>query len=173
MGWSPARAGLFTVLTAVGALTTKAIATRTIRRFGFRPVLIWSAVGTGVTTAAPALFAYGVSAWAIAPVILLGGLLRSMHFSSANTLAYAETGPGEVTAASTISTVVQQVGISLGVSFGGLVLHLARGGVEAPLTPDRFVIPFILVGAMALLAAPVYLTLPKDAGAEIAGRGAR
>ena len=158
-------------LTALGALATKSFVTRLIRRFGFRSVLMFSAVGTGVTTAAPALLAFHVSPWAVAPLVLLGGLLRSMHFSSANTLAYAETTRQEVSGASTLSTVVQQVGLSLGVSFGGLVLHLARGpATAAALTPQSFVIPFIVVGCTSLVAAPVYLWLKPDAGAEIRGR---
>ena len=170
MGWSPARAGLFTVLIAVGALLTKTVATRVIRRFGFRTVLVVSALGTAAATAAPALFAFGWSAWAVAPIVLAGGLLRSMQFSAGNTLAYAETSPGEVGRASSLSTVIQQVGLSFGVSFGGLVLHLARGSAQGVLTPDRFVTPFVLVGATSLLAVPVYLRLGRDAGAEIRGR---
>lgn len=171
LGWTPTQSGLFTVLTALGALATKTFVTRLIARFGFRRVLMFSAVGTAVTTATPALLALHVSPFAVAPLILLGGLLRSMHFSSANTLAYAETTREEVSRASTLSTVVQQVGLSFGVSFGGLVLHLARGpGAGAALTPDRFVLPFLLVGATSLVAAPVYLWLKPDAGSEIRGR---
>ena len=171
LGWTPARAGLFTILTAVGAIATKTVITRLIRTLGFRTVLLLSVAGTAVTTAAPALFATPAPVWLIAGGLLLGGLLRSMHFSAANTLAYDEAPPGEVGSASTLSTVVQQVGLSLGVSFGGLVLHLARGaGPGAALTPDRFVVPFLLVGASAVLALPVYLVLPRDAGAGIGGR---
>ena len=170
LGWSPTQSGLFTVLTAVGALLTKTFVARLIRRFGFRNVLMFSAVGTALTTAAPALLAFHVSPWAVAPLVLLGGLVRSMHFSSGNTLAYADTARDEISSASTLSTVTQQVGLSLGVSFGGLVLHLARGAGSAALTPDRFVIPFLLVAATSLVAAPVYLWLKPDAGATIQGR---
>ncbi len=170
LGWSPTRSGSFTVLAALGALATKTFVTRLIARYGFRRVLILSAVATAVTTAAPALLAFHVSPWAVAPLVLLGGLARSMHFSSANTVAYAETTREEVSAASTLSTVVQQVGLSFGVSFGGLVLHLARGAADAPLTADRFVTPFLLAGVTSLAAAPVYLWLRPDAGGEIRGR---
>jgi len=54
------------------------------------------------------------------------------------------------------------------VSFGGLTLHLARG--EGPLTPSSFVIPFLVVGAAALVAVPFYWRLNADAGADIGGR---
>ena len=170
LGWSPARAGLFTVLTAAGALLTKAVVTRVLRRFGFRRVLVFSAVVTGVLTAAPAMLAFGVSPWALAPVVFLSGLVRSLQFSAANTLAYAETSRAEIGAASSLSTVVQQLGLSFGVSFGALALHLARGPSGGALTPDRFVVPFLLVGAASLAAVPIYLRLVPDAGADLGGR---
>ena len=173
LGWTPEAAGLFTIFTALGAIATKTMVSRVIRTLGFRTVLIVSALGTAVTTAAPALFATATPIWVIAGGLLLGGLLRSMHFSAANTLAYDEVPPAQTGRASTLSTVVQQVGLSLGVSFGGLVLHLARGAdAGAALTPERFVIPFILVGATSILALPVYLWLPRSAGAGIGGRAA-
>jgi hypothetical protein len=61
------------------------------------------------------------------------------------------------------------VGLALGVSFGGLMLHVARGH-GAHLTPDRFTWPFVAIGLVTLLALPVYLRLDRDAGAEISGR---
>jgi hypothetical protein len=71
-------------------------------------------------------------------------------------------------AASTLAAVSQQVGLALGVSFGGVMLHLARGA-DGALTPDRFVLPFVAIGLVTLLALPVYLALDKDAGSAISG----
>ncbi len=171
LGWEPEEAGLFTIFTAIGAVATKTFVSRTIRTLGFRTVLLASALATAATTAAPALFATPTPVWLIAVGLVAGGLVRSMHFSAANTLAYDGVAPDAVSRASTLSTVVQQVGLSFGVSFGGLVLHLARGvGPGAALTPDRFVIPFLLVGATSLLAIPVYARLSPDAGGAISGR---
>jgi hypothetical protein len=48
------------------------------------------------------------------------------------------------------------------------MLHLARGH-GAHLTPDRFTWPFVAIGAVTLLALPVYLRLDRDAGSEISG----
>ena len=70
--------------------------------------------------------------------------------------------------ASTLATVTQQIGMSFGVSFGALLLHMARG--QGALTPDRFLIPFVAIGAVTLLAAPVYWALSPKAGANITGR---
>ena len=50
--------------------------------------------------------------------------------------------------------------------WGGLMLTLARGGGGA-LTPDRFVLPFLVIGAVTLAAGPVYRRLKSDAGAAM------
>jgi hypothetical protein len=159
---------LITISQAVGALSLKAMAQRLIRRLGFRTVLLASVFGTAVVAALPGAFRASTPIWAIVVALAVGGFLRSLHFTSANALAYADVPRDQVSQASTFSTVLQQVGMSLGVSFGGLTLHLARG--PGPLTPSNFVIPFMLVGAASLLAAPFYWRLRADAGADIGGR---
>ncbi len=168
LGWSPVQSGLITISQAVGALSLKAMAQRLIRRLGFRTVLLASVFGTAVVAALPGAFRASTPIWAIVVALAVGGFLRSLHFTSANALAYADVPRDQVSQASTFSTVLQQVGMSLGVSFGGLTLHLARG--PGPLTPSNFVIPFMLVGAASLLAAPFYWRLRADAGADIGGR---
>ena len=60
--------------------------------------------------------------------------------------------------------------MSFGVSFGALTLHLARGGPGGALTPESFVLPFLLVGATTLLAVPIYWRLDPHAGEGISGR---
>ena len=167
-GWSPVKAGLVTISQSLGALALKPIAARVLGRFGYRNVLVASALATGVATAAPAAFHPQTPELAIFLVLLVSGFARSCHFTAANALAYAEVARPDVSQASTLSTVLQQVGLSLGVSLGGLTLHLAQG--SGPLTADRFVWPFLAIGAISILAAPAYLSLSPDAGAEIGGR---
>lgn len=169
-GWSPMKAGLLTISQSAGALLFKPIAPAVLRRLGYRQVLIWSAVGTAICTAVPALFRADTPLALIVMVLGVSGFLRSSHFTSANALAYAEVARPDISQASTLSTVIQQVSMSLGVSIGGLSLHLARG--SGGLTPDHFTVPFLVVGAMSLLAAPVYLRLKPDAGSDIGGRAA-
>jgi EmrB/QacA subfamily drug resistance transporter len=169
LGWSPVKAGLVTISQSFGALMFKPVASRVIRTFGYRNVLVGSAIGSALSVAAPAIFNALTPLWVMVVVLGIGGFLRSMHFTASNALIYADIDRQHVSAASTLSTVVQQVSMSLGVSFGGLALHLARGG-QGALTPDHFVLPFILVGVSSLTAAPIYMALSRDAGAEIGGR---
>ena len=104
----------------------------------------------------------------MAATLFLAGFARSNQFIAANTIAYADVPQPKVAAASTLSAVAQQVGLALGVSFGGLMLHLARGDGGA-LTPDRFTWPYIAIGATTLLAAVVYWRLDRNAGSELSG----
>ncbi|CAN5231788.1 hypothetical protein BH09PSE2_BH09PSE2_17730 [soil metagenome] len=169
LGWSPVRAGLVTISTAVGALSVKPVAPWLLRRFGFRTILLVTIVGAAVLTAVPGFYRASTPIWLMIASLLLGGFVRSLQFTSANTIAYAEVDRSQVSQASTLATVAQQIGMSLGVSFGALLLHTTRGS-SGVLTPDRFVIPFLAVGAGTLLAAPVYWRLNPKAGAEITGR---
>jgi EmrB/QacA subfamily drug resistance transporter len=169
LGWSPGRAGLVTISMAAGAMAVKPLSAGLLRRFGFRTMLLASVIGTAVLTAVPGFFRETTPVWLMVASLALGGFVRSMQFTSANTIAYAEVDRAQVSQASTLATVAQQVGMSLGVSFGALLLHLARGSGRA-LTPDRFLLPFVAVGAVTLLAIPVYGRLSREVGADIAGR---
>ena len=72
--------------------------------------------------------------------------------------------------ASTVAVVTQQMALSVGISFGGLMLHVARGGGDVRLTPDRFLLPFLAIGVVSSLAGPLFRRLPPDAGEHIGGR---
>ncbi len=170
LGWSPVKAGLMTISQAGGALLLKPIAPALLRRTGYRPVLIGSALGTAICVCLLGLFR--ASTPEVLIVLLLGasGFLRSAQFTSSNALSYADVDRSDVSQASTLATVIQQVSMSLGVSIGGLSLHLAQG--SGVLTPERFTFPFLVIGGLSLLAVPIYLRLPKDAGASIGGKAA-
>jgi MFS family permease len=140
-----------------------------IRRFGYRPVLIVAGVLASIGVAAPAGFGPFFPPWLMMVVLAWSGFVRSMHFTAANTLAYADVPRERVARAATLVAVIQQVGMSLGITVGALALHIATLGGGA-LTWDRFTMPFLLVGALSLLAVPIYMRLPADAGHAISGR---
>ncbi|XXF81665.1 DHA2 family efflux MFS transporter permease subunit [Myxococcaceae bacterium GXIMD 01537] len=172
LGWGPFETGLVTIGMGVGALACKPVAPSLLRRFGFRSTLIFSNLVTAVLTAIPALFRSTTPIPFILIALAVGGFMRSMQFTALNTVAYADIPQSTVSNASTLAVVTQQMGMSLGISFGGLMLHLARGGGEASLTPESFVLPFIAVSVVTTLAGPLYQRLSPEAGAAINGRAA-
>jgi len=170
LGWSPLRASLVTIATGFGILIARPVGAVLLRRIGFRSALAVFVVLTALFSTAPAFFRAATPIWLMMGVLTVGGLFRAIQFIAANTIAYADVPETSTAAASTLAAVTQQVGLALGVSFGGMMLHLARGPDGVALTPDRFVFPFLAVGLVTLLALPVYLSLDKDAGAAISGR---
>ncbi len=171
LGWMPLQAGLVTIAQTVGALVCKAAAPGLIRTWGFKRVMLSSVVMAAVLTAAPATFRASTPVWLMMAALFLGGFARSLQFTATNAIAYADVPPDRISAASTLSVVIQQVGMSLGVSFGALMLQLTRGGGGASvLTPERFTWPFVIVGLSTLSAALAYVRLAPNAGAAISGR---
>lgn len=169
LGWSPLKASFVTLATGVGVLVARPFAAAGLKRFGFRTSLAVFVSLTALFTAAPGFFGPTTPMALMIVALTLGGFCRSNQFIAANTIAYADVPETSTAAASTLAAVTQQVGLALGVSFGGIMLHVARGAGGA-LTPDRFTLPFVAIGVVTLLALPVYLSLDKDAGAAISGR---
>jgi len=169
MGWSPAKAGLVSMGQAIGAFSAKPMSTRIVRSLGFRTLLIGSAILSAAFTALPALYRRDTPSVLIFLILMVTGFVRSNHFTAVNTVAYAGFSGRDLSRANTLSAVIQQLSIGFGVSFGALMLHIARAG-EGPLTTDRFVFPFLMIGMAALLAAPVYVGLKRDAGADISSQ---
>ncbi len=169
LGWTPVKAAFVTISIGFGAMSARTVTRKVISKLGFRTVLLISGVGAAVLSTLPGFFRPATPIWLMVGIMYFSGVVRSTQFISANTIAYADIPPGEVTRASTLASVTQQIGLSLGVSFGALMLTLTRGGGGA-LTPDRFTLPFLMIGASTLLAQPIYAALNKDAGSEISGR---
>lgn len=169
LGWSPLKASFVTLATGIGVLVARPFATAGLKRFGFRTSLMVFVSLTALFTAAPGFFGPTTPMWLMMAALTLGGFCRSNQFIAANTIAYADVPETSTAAASTLAAVSQQVGLALGVSFGGMMLHWARGA-DGALTPDRFTMPFVAIGVVTLLALPVYLALDKDAGSAISGR---
>ncbi|HYE44645.1 MAG TPA: MFS transporter [Caulobacter sp.] len=167
LGWTPLQAGSVTLAGGLGVIFARPFAAFLLRRIGFRAMLTLFILLSALVTAATGLLTRTTPVEAILVLLFVGGFIRASQFISANTLAYSEAPPEKIAAATTFFAVSQQVGMALGVSFGGLMLHLARGSGE--LTPSSFVLPYVAVGAVMLLAAPIYLRLDPKAGANISG----
>ncbi len=168
LGWTPVQAGFVTIAHAAGAMGAKPFSSYLVRSFGFRRLLIATAAGTALTTASMAVFKVGAAPAAIFALLLVGGFVRSTQFTAVNVIAFAGLKGSEVGKASALAMVCQQLSIGFGVSFGALLLHIARGG-EGALTPDRFTMPFMMVGGAALLAVIPYLHLSRNAGEDVGG----
>jgi EmrB/QacA subfamily drug resistance transporter len=170
--WSPLKAGLVSLVQYFGVMSARPFTAFSLKLMGFRTMLVVFVTLTALLTAAPGFFRADTPIWLMVVVLVLSGFCRANQFISANTIAYADVPNDKVARASTMAAVMQQIALALGISFGGFVLHLARGS-SGLLTPDRFVLPFMAIGATSLMAIPIYLMLHPSAGDLISGRTKR
>jgi EmrB/QacA subfamily drug resistance transporter len=170
-GMTPFQSGLITFGSAAGAMGMKMAASYMLRRFGFRTILIVNALVSACFLAVCATFTSATPAAVMFALLVIGGFFRSLQFTSINTIAYAEVEQSRVSRATALVSVAQQLSISSGVALGALAVDLtalSHGSTE--LSARDFPPAFIAVAAISALSAFIFMRLPADAGAELAGR---
>ena len=170
-GLSPFASGLLTFASAAGAMLMKVTAPPIIRRLGFRSVLISNGVLSAFIMMGYALFSPTTAHYIIVLALLTGGFFRSLQFTALGTLAYADVPSSSMSGASTLSSMAQQLFLSLGVALGAMLLHIslgAHGGGQ--LTTHDFTPAFIVMGVLALLSSLLFIPLEYHAGDEVSGR---
>jgi EmrB/QacA subfamily drug resistance transporter len=164
--WSPVKAGLVMSAMMMGSLLARFGGTLVIRSLGFRTSLLVTVVLTAFLTAAPAAFTLDTSIVVVCSALLAVGFFRAAHYVAAAAIGFAEIPPGEISRASTLSTVVQQLSLSFGISLAGATLYVSAGNTT-PTLPGQFVMPFAALGIVSILALPVYAVLDREAGSHM------
>jgi EmrB/QacA subfamily drug resistance transporter len=170
-GLSPFKSGLVTFASAVGAMGMKTLAARIIKTFGFRNIMMINAVVSSVFLAACALFTASTPLLLIMIILVVGGFFRSLQFTAINTVAYAEVEPAQMSRATTLVSVNQQLAVSAGVAVGAfsvestMLLHHV-----AELSAAEFAPAFVVVAVISAVSAWFFYEMPVDAGHQISGR---
>jgi len=170
---TPFQSGLITFTGALGSMFMKAAVAGVLKRFGYRPVLVYNSLISAAFLAACASFLPGMPFAAMIAILLAGGFFRSLQFTAINTLAYAEIEPQLMSRATTLVSVAQQLALSTGVAVGALVVEITlRLKHGSTMGAADFPPAFLVVGALTAAASLIFVRLPPDAGAELAGRHA-
>jgi EmrB/QacA subfamily drug resistance transporter len=172
-GLSPVDAGMMILAYFLGNLGMKTVTTPTLRRFGFRSVLVVNGLIASASIAACAAISPQTPQALVIVLMLLAGLSRSMQFTALNTLAFADVAAGQRNSAATLSSMLQQVAMLFGVAVAAAILNLSQIARDRP-APDLvdFRIAFLVIGAIGLVASFRFLALPQGAGAEVSGPAA-
>ena len=170
-GMSAAESGLLTFATAFGSVLMKAAAPPILRRFGFRATLTWNGIVSSLLYAVCAAFRQNWPHWSLFLVLAICGFSMSLQFTAYNTVAYDDVPPERTASANSFYTTFQQLMLSFGICTGALALTFSRILAGRPhVSVDDFSTAFLIVTAISLIAAPVCLGYPRDAGAEMSGR---
>ena len=173
-GLSALQAGLMTFASAAAALIMKTCAPPILARFGFKRTLTVNAVIVGFTFMGYGLFRSDTAHWVIYAVLLTGGFFRSLQFTSLNGMAFADVDRLQMSRASTLSTMGQQLSQSIGIGMAAVLLHafIARAHTGHP-TAATIAPVFLVVGTVALISTLFFLPLPRNAGSGLHGAASR
>jgi EmrB/QacA subfamily drug resistance transporter len=171
-GMNAFRSGLLLLAMFFGNFSMKSITTPVLRRFGFRRVLVVNGLLTGILILSFSLLTPQTPMAIIALLLFVHGLSRSMQFTGVNTLAYVDVPKPQMSRANTLASVVQQLGIGMGVAVGALALRggaWVRGNHTSTPALGDFHVAFAFVSLMAFWAVKDCLSLDPHAGAEVTG----
>lgn len=174
-GWSPIKAGLVVLFVFAGNIAIKPATTPLLRRFGFRGVLLATVATMSVSIAGCAVLTGATPLVAVAAVLAIGGIGRSVGFSAYNTIAFSDVRAADMSAANTLASTIQQLALGLGIAVGSIALRVGDAvggrGPASDLTPYR--IAFVLLALITASAILEVRLLPRDAGAAVGGAASR
>jgi len=170
-GLNPLQSGLLTFASAMGAMFMKTIAARVLKRFGFRRVLWVNTLVCAAMLASYGLFRRETPHLVIIGTLVIAGCFRSLQFTSLNAISYAEVDQRAMSQAASLSGMMQQFSLSLGVAVAGYALQIAGWfNGTAPTSAGNFSPAFVMVAAVSALSVWMMHALPSHAGNEMSGR---
>ncbi len=167
-GMSPIGSGSLTFIASGGAIIVRLFIARLLRTLGFGRVLIGSAIAGSAALAGFTLLGPGTPRWVIGLYVLVFGLTRSTQFMTSNTLSYSDTPSEQLSRATSLGGLAQQLTVSFGVSLSAVLLGILNRHGQT-LTPARFHEVFLLTALLPLLAIPGFRRLRPQDGALVSG----
>jgi len=170
-GLSPFKSGLVTFSSAVGAMGMKTLAARLIKTFGFRNIMVINALVSSVFLGACALFTATTPLLLIMIILVVGGFFRSLQFTAINTVAYADVEPAQMSRATTLVSVNQQLALSAGVAVGAFSVETTMALRHvSELSAADFAPGFLVVAVISAVSTYFFYQMPTDAGHQVSGR---
>jgi len=173
LGYSPTVAGFFMAATVVGAMSSKALVERLVRRLGYRRFLVGNTLLLGMAMMSFALIGKDTHVFQLALQLAAFGAFNSLQFTAMNTLTLADLEGPTASSGNSLLSMTMQLSMSLGVAVGGTVLSafghashgldVARGSALIP----AFHQTYLCVGGLGSFAALIFLQLGANEPATI------
>ena len=160
-GWSPIKSGAVAAFVFAGNVGIKPATTPLINRFGFRPVLIASTLGTAAIVAAIGFTTASTPVAVIAALALASGITRSTGFTVYTTVGLADTPPGLMRDANTLAATSMQLAAGLAIAFATVALRVGDGTVGGQ---GAYTVAFGLLALVAVGCAGEALRMDRRAG---------
>jgi EmrB/QacA subfamily drug resistance transporter len=167
---NPVESGSLVLAVFAGNLLMKLGTTAVLRRFTFKTTMIVNGILNAAGIMGCALLTPNTPVVLTAALLFFSGMTRSMQFTTISTLAFADIPPDRMSAANSLTSIVLQATMGMGIAFGAALLRV--GGLVHQDPPGSFSLfafqmTFVVIGALTLFSVLDVLKLPSDAGNNI------
>lgn len=169
LGYSAQLSGTLLVPIAVGVMVVKALATRILRKLGFKRLLIINTVLVGLSLWTFMLITKATPVFVIALLTFMFGLLIALQYSGMNSLAYADITADEHSAATSIMSTIQQIAQSFGVALSALLLRVFSVHQDSSFELNIAVFhhAFLALGFITLISIFIFIRLKPEDGKQM------
>jgi EmrB/QacA subfamily drug resistance transporter len=172
-GLDPFRSGLLLLAVFAGNLGMKPATSPVLAWFGFRRTLLWNGTLAMAMILACGLLTDRTPAAVVVAILFVGGLSRSMEFTTINALSFADLDHARMSGANTLFSMLQQMGNALGVAGAAIALRAAAALThpgETQVTTGDFHIAFWAIGLIGLAGVFHFRRLAPEVGAALRAR---
>ena len=165
MGFSPAQAGMLMLPVALAGMAVKRAATAIITHWGYRRVLVGNTLLLGAMIAGFALMAPGQPLTLRIVQMALFGAVNSFQFTAMNAIALKDLAPRHAASGNSLFSMVQMLGMSLGVTCAAALLTAFSGWLDAGHGPQAlaaFRATFVAIGVMTMASAAIFGQLAPE-----------
>jgi EmrB/QacA subfamily drug resistance transporter len=166
LGFSAFQSGLTTSILAIGSMVLKSVSPPLLRRFGFRRILLGNTAIVALLMMGLALVRPGLPVWVLSGALLVLGFFRSLQYTSMNTLSYSDVAGPEISTATGVASVIQQLAAGFGVAISATVLSQLSGMGRVP-ELDDFRIAFIVMACFPLATLLWFNQLTLEDGRHV------
>ncbi|RKP53586.1 MFS transporter [Pararobbsia silviterrae] len=172
-GYDAFHSGLLVLAVFAGNLGMKSITTPMLRRFGFRPIMIWNGVLCAFMLAACAWLEPTTPTLATVIILIIGGMTRSMQFTVLGSLAFADVPKPQMSHANGLFNTVSQLAMAAGITMGALAVrvgHYAVTHLGFTSVGSEYRFAFVLVALFSLIGLIDAVKLPRGAADHFVSR---
>jgi EmrB/QacA subfamily drug resistance transporter len=175
-GMSAFNSGLVTFAGGLGSFLNKMSTGPILRRWGYRTVFVVNAALAAIFIGMCGFFTASTPVTVMFGVLAVGGFFRSLQFTALNSLAYVDIPAPKMSAATSFSSMVQQLTNGLGIALAAIVVHVVHvwrgGGADTALLPPDFQATLLLLASLSLFSIYAFWKMAPSAGADVTGHQA-
>mgnify|MGYP000715758448 CR=1 FL=1 len=162
-GYSAIMAGLLQIPQALAMLLMRFFVGPIIKYQGYRRVLLYNTVLSGILVMAFATIGKATPVWLICAQVFVYGFVISLQYTAMNTLGFVDLTPAQASMGSSMTSTVQNLSISFGIAFASLLMAIFLHGNEGNGTQyiTAFRATMLILGGVTVLSSLMFVGLPR------------